>query len=77
MPLDGNTHRFILEMERFCAYQERSAFEIKTKLHRKGATDEQVALVVALVAVGVANVEARQAAGRLDRELAAEIRRGQ
>ena len=46
MPLDGNTHRFILEMERFCAYQERSAFEIKTKLHRKGATDEQVALVV-------------------------------
>ena len=46
MPIEGNTHRFILEMERFCAYQERSAFEIKTKLHRKGATDEQVALVI-------------------------------
>jgi regulatory protein len=46
MTLDGNTHRFILDMERFCAYQERSVFEIKTKLHRKGATEEQVALVI-------------------------------
>lgn len=46
MPLDGNTHRFILEMERFCAYQERSIFEIKTKLYRKGATEEQVELVI-------------------------------
>jgi regulatory protein len=46
MTLDGNTHRFILDMERFCAYQERSVFEIKTKLHRKGATEEQVAHVI-------------------------------
>ena len=46
MPIEGNTHRFILDMERFCAYQERSVFEIKTKLHRKGATEEQVALVI-------------------------------
>ncbi|MFM7596432.1 MAG: regulatory protein RecX [Flavobacteriales bacterium] len=46
MPTEGNTQRFILEMERFCAYQERSAFEIKTKLHRKGATEEQVAFVI-------------------------------
>lgn len=46
MSVDGNTHRFIIEMERFCAYQERSTFEIKTKLYRKGATESQVELII-------------------------------
>ena len=46
MTLEGATHRLIIEMERFCAYQERSFFEIKTKLHRKGATEAQVERVL-------------------------------
>ena len=46
MTLEGATHRLIVEMERFCAYQERSSFEIKTKLHRKGATEAQVERVL-------------------------------
>jgi regulatory protein len=46
MTLDGVAHRLVIEMERFCAYQERSAFEIETKLYRKGATEAQVKLVL-------------------------------
>lgn len=46
MTLEGATHRLIVEMERFCAYQERSSFEIKTKLHRKGAAEAQVERVL-------------------------------
>ena len=46
MTLEGATHRLIVEMESFCAYQERSSFEIKTKLHRKGAAEAQVERVL-------------------------------
>jgi len=38
--------KWVLEMERFCAYQERSSFEIRIKLLRKGATEEQINLVI-------------------------------
>ena len=41
-----NVPTWILEMERFCAYQERSPFEIRKKLLRKSATEEQVNLVI-------------------------------
>jgi regulatory protein len=46
MALDGEIHRLIIELERFCAYQERSPFEIKVKLRRKGATEIQVETII-------------------------------
>jgi regulatory protein len=46
MALDGETHRLIIELERFCAYQERSPFEINVKLRRKGATEIQVETII-------------------------------
>jgi len=34
--------QLLQEMERFCAYQERSPFEIRKKLLRKGAPEEAI-----------------------------------
>lgn len=45
MALDGVVQRLIIEMERYCSYQERSSFQVKTKLLRKGATESQIKLI--------------------------------
>lgn len=39
--------KWITEMERFCAYQERSPYEIRLKLSRKGLQHEQITSVIA------------------------------
>jgi regulatory protein len=46
MSIAPDLQRWITEMERFCAYQERSVNEIRLKLSRKGLHEGQVALIV-------------------------------
>lgn len=42
MPLSTEPSRILQEMERFCAYQERSPFEIRKKLMQKGVSEAHI-----------------------------------
>ena len=42
MSMSTELSQLLQEMERFCAYQERSPFEIRKKLLRKGAPEEAI-----------------------------------
>jgi regulatory protein len=42
MSISTEHSQLLQEMERFCAYQERSPFEIRKKLLRKGAPEEAI-----------------------------------
>ena len=46
MSMTPDLQRWITEMERFCAYQERSPNEIHLKLSRKGLLEGQIEAVV-------------------------------
>lgn len=46
MSMTPDLQRWITEMERFCAYQERSQNEIRLKLSRKGLLEGQIEAVI-------------------------------
>lgn len=46
MSMTPDLQRWITEMERFCAYQERSPNEIRLKLSRKGLLEGQIEAVI-------------------------------
>jgi len=42
----GMLQKWAIEMERFCAYQERSEYEVRVKLAKRGASDADINTVL-------------------------------
>ena len=42
----GMLQKWTIEMERFCAYQERSEYEVRVKLAKRGASEADINTVL-------------------------------